>query len=554
MTRVAMVGNFRPPFSTENDLRVAFEALGVDVAMVQEDGVGEWESLPQMVVDSDIDFVMWLKTWEGDVDMERRVLDRIRKGGRMVVGYHLDRWWGLEREEQIRRHPFFTHTDLLCTADGGHDAEWAALGVRHEWFPPAVSGRWVGLAEADHARFPHPVVFTGSWRQYHPEHAWRFQMVEALRERFRRTSTFGIYPVGGQRITGADLSVLYASADVVVGDSCLVSKGGRYWSDRIPETLGRGGILVHPLVDGGIIESVDPLAGALRPYTSGDVESLFDAVDAARAIRPENRYVARRAAVEMIANGHTYEHRMERLLGIVGAEDGQTRRRYWSMGEAATFLVRPESTDQGTCDETWVENVYRFRPEWVQDGLVVDIGANVGAVSVWAAKHGARRVLAFEPERGNFAALTANLEANHADVVLAVNVAISGGDALGWATMTGEGGGAKVERWSGRVEKGAAADVAARPFRWIFESMSGPVDLLKIDIEGGEWAILSSPENVAVIGERVRRMVVEFHNFGWDDGTQCPFGFVLAALAEIGKVEVLGRPSMGGLIWWEAYK
>lgn len=561
MMRIAYIGNFLPAHSTENDVKIALETLGVEVVPVQENDPSAWHVL---IAETDgLDFVLWTTTHSFDIggDIIRRILDGVRKAGKPVVGYHLDRWWGLGRVDRVTWHPFFTHTDLVCTPDGDHDAEWAKLGIRHEWFPPAVSGRHVGLAEPDHGRFPHPVVFVGSWRNYHEEHGWRYQMVDALRHRYGRgSSEFGIYPIGGHRIVGADLSTLYATAEVVVGDSCLVEQGGRYWSDRIPETLGRGGILAHPHIDEGA-----GLTGLLWDYTSGNVDSLFRAIDTARELSTADRTWLRVAGVEAIGRAHTYEHRMERLLGLLGSAVPAGRRRYWSGGVSATFVPRDDPNDRDPIEETWVENVYRLRPEWVEGGVVVDVGANVGAVTVWAAKHGARRVYAIEPEPGNLEALARNLEANGFSdgenaVVETIAAAISGGDATGWAEMSGSGGGARVERWSGRTSNLDPTSVAARPFRWIFDLMLSErverVDLLKIDIEGGEWPILSRGENVAIIGERVRRMVVEFHDFGWgwEDGESSPFGRTVALLAEVGKVEILGRPSTGGTIWWEAYK
>ena len=36
MSKIAYVGNFEPEFSTENDVRKAFEALGYEVIKLQE--------------------------------------------------------------------------------------------------------------------------------------------------------------------------------------------------------------------------------------------------------------------------------------------------------------------------------------------------------------------------------------------------------------------------------------------------------------------------------------------------------------------------------------
>lgn len=557
MTRVAYVGNFKPAHSTENEVKFALETLGVQVVCYQEDDWLAWNSLAEFEPGW-FDFVLWTKTWEGDLDQERRVLVAVRAKGVMVVGYHLDRWWGLDRQEQIFRHPFFTHTDLLCTADGGHDDEWRKAGIRHEWFPPAVSARHVGLAEADPMEYPHEIVFVGSYRTYHSEWPWRRAMIEALRKRYRRDGRFGLYPMTPGSLRGEGLAKLYATAKVVIGDSCLAGSPRRYWSDRVPETVGRGGVLLHPWVE-GLEDSYAFGSGYLWGYEADNVSSLFEVLDKALSMPDDERALARSLGVECVGRSETYEHRMERLLALVGVGSG--RRRAWAFGKGAVFLVRDGSTDATVIDETWRENVYRLDPEWVRDGCVVDIGANIGAVSLWAAVHGAREVVAVEPDPANLAALRSNLDENPDGQIVEVCPYAVNGD-VGpvvhrWALMSGKGGEAKVKEWLRDP-----AGVEACSFAEVFEGLD-VVDLLKIDIEGGEWEILCDSRNVGLIAEKVRRMVVEFHGPGMmgeheydlaSNPEESAFKIAVGLLAEVGKVEILGRPSVGGLIWWEAYR
>ena len=42
----------------------------------------------------------------------------------------------------------------------------------------------------------------------------------------------------------------YASAKVTIGDSlCLKKENSHYWSDRVPEATGRGGLLIMPKIE-----------------------------------------------------------------------------------------------------------------------------------------------------------------------------------------------------------------------------------------------------------------------------------------------------------------
>ena len=47
-------------------------------------------------------------------------------------------------------------------------------------------------------------------------------------------------------VSQSELNTLYASAKLVIGDSCFGGQIKGYYSDRVTETTGRGGFLLHP--------------------------------------------------------------------------------------------------------------------------------------------------------------------------------------------------------------------------------------------------------------------------------------------------------------------
>ena len=320
---VTQVGNFRPPYSTENELRKALIANGHQVTTIQED---DWiEGRVDLPSPEEFDFLLWTRTWKISDSRAAPELSRW-KGTVPIVGYHLDRWWGLERESEIRTHPYFRWPDFLCTADGGHQEQWASAGIEHYWFPPAVSAEATRAEGRYRTEFAHDVIFAGQWQVYHPEWLpYRRALVNFLRERYGRR--FVIYPVHGQpAIRGQDLADLYTSAKVVVGDSCLAGygpilpqgiRGGavRYWSDRIPETLGRGGLLIHPWMD---FEGHFEAERHLLTYQLGDFDDLGRRIDWALANPSEASSVAK-VGKDWVIDQHTYEVRMQRLISLVEA-------------------------------------------------------------------------------------------------------------------------------------------------------------------------------------------------------------------------------------------
>lgn len=302
--KVAYVGNFEPAHSTENHVRRALESLDVEVVPLQESG-REWADLKADTTGAD--FMLWTRTAgfdPPDMTAQQYAVDSL---GIPTVGYHLDRWWGLNREPDVHRSPFFT-LDLVCTADGGHDKEWAKIGVNHKWFPPAVLAEEAVLGE--HRDFYRADIgFVGNLLRYgHPEWGpYRRKLARYLTLKYRRQ--FRVFPGDNQpAIRGKALQDLYASVKIVVGDSCLAGGIEKYWSDRIPETCGRGAFLIHPEVVG--LESEYP---DLVTYPLGDFEALGHLIDH-YLVEDETRRELAKMNRAHVLDGQTYQHRMIRLL------------------------------------------------------------------------------------------------------------------------------------------------------------------------------------------------------------------------------------------------
>lgn len=311
--RVLQVGNFGAPHSTENELRKALLACGHEVTALQENQPGAFTSATRAVADHSM--VLWTRTgWNPPIphDTQLEFLTAAADAGVPTVGYHLDRWWGLNREGQVLEEPFF-RCSLVVTADGGHDAEWADAGVHHRWLPPAVSSFECnpGLVKG---RYQSDIAFVGSWRPgYHAEWTHRPELVEHLQRTYGPRCRF--WPQAGKpAIRGQALRDLYASAKILVGDSCLAGNATRYWSDRIPETIGRGGFLIHPWVE-GIDEHYSP-GEHLLCWPLGDWDELDRQIRWALDHPDERRAIAV-AGREHVLEHHTYTRRMEELAQLV---------------------------------------------------------------------------------------------------------------------------------------------------------------------------------------------------------------------------------------------
>jgi hypothetical protein len=303
--RIGYIGNFSRPWCTEVHVAASLATLGHSVRELQENRVDFDRLQPNY------DLLMWTRTWEVDNVKALACLARFRAAGVPSCSFHLDRFHGLDREYLIGTEAFF-RTDVLFSPD---DGPWANYGVDHVWLPPGVFAPECEPVEVQSRRWPWQVVFVGSHPYPHKE--WepvRTRLLRAFTDEFG--SAFKVLPIPGRPLRGRSLQSLYATVPVIVGDSCLVGNPSRYWSDRIPETLGRGAALIHPNVDG--MEDWYHDGYDLVTY---DVGHPDDAVDQAQRLLDDVplRHAIREAGRRKVLDRDTYAHRMAAVLAHVEA-------------------------------------------------------------------------------------------------------------------------------------------------------------------------------------------------------------------------------------------
>lgn len=309
--RVAYVGNFGPEWSTENDVRLAFEALGWDVVQLQENTTGV-RQLREAALSSDL--LLWTSTWDSIPLVDALdVFAECARAGIPTATLHLDTFWPVDRGSRRWWREAMFHTAHVFTADGDHPEKWAGLGVNHHWLRPGVrhSACFIGEARDEYRC---DVAFVGSdGRGYHPEWTYRAELVGELEAMCERNGWLFRNPGGRQdKVDRGAMNDFYASARVTVGDSlCLKREDAHYWSDRAYEAPGRGGLLIMPMIDAlqGDFDEEMPM------YAWGnwaDLEYLVG-VGLDGDFEPN-----RKACHEIAAERHTYVNRVCELLGVVG--------------------------------------------------------------------------------------------------------------------------------------------------------------------------------------------------------------------------------------------
>lgn len=172
------------------------------------------------------------------------------------------------------------------------------------------------------------------------------------------------------------------------------------------------------------------------------------------------------------------------------------------------FVARPYSYDRIVIDEIFMLNSYT-RYFDIEDGdIVVDLGAHIGAFSIFAAKK-AQTVYSYEPEPINFAILKANIRLNNLETkIRAYQKAVAGRRGILPLYVNETGIASTVSPKLG-VRK---IFVEAITLGDIFVKEKLPrIDFLKVDIEGAEWEVFNIAAESGYL-TRVKKIAMECHS------------------------------------------
>jgi hypothetical protein len=298
--KVLYFGVFEKPYDTEVYISNTLESMGHQITRQQINNVGP-EELRELLKE-DFDFILLSKSWfKGNWQSCKEMLKQSKI---LKVGWFWDLCWGTMREHLVYDHPLFS-ADLVFTTDGGNQEKFKRAKVNHSvirqgiYEPEAVIG-------TPKQEYKYDVIFVGT-DVHKTAFGWshRTELIKFLHETYGpRFKHFG----KEDGIRNQELNDLYASAKVVVGDSVVRP---HYWSNRIYETLGRGGFLIFPEVPGLDEEFVR--YKHFIPYTIRDWQGLKEKIDY-YVHHDKEREEIKMAGFEYCKNNHTYRHRCEELI------------------------------------------------------------------------------------------------------------------------------------------------------------------------------------------------------------------------------------------------
>jgi len=289
--RIAYIGRFDVRWN-ELGISECLKSLGHEVLELEEGS----SKIVERILEWRPDFVLCAKL---RVDNASHLITVLKHEKIPLVSWTFDLYWDYVREPHIPTYPFLK-ADLVVTTDGGHDERWKEAGIPHVTIRQGIHPKDAWIAKVPHQ---YDVVFVGSYNSHHP---YRQQMLAALQENFN-LAWFGLR----DEMRGEKLNNLIGSAKIILGDSVI---SPNYWSNRIYETIGRGGFYIHPFVEGIDKEfTPDQEAVYYEPYNLGE---LMDKIAYYLKAEDEREAIAQ-AGFARCVKEHNFINRCKTLCEIL---------------------------------------------------------------------------------------------------------------------------------------------------------------------------------------------------------------------------------------------
>jgi len=301
MKKILYFGDFRKPYDTELYIARALRDLGYEVMCKQEDN---------MIIQNVMSLVSEVKIYNPilvlfskgkPIGESQLFIEELKKAKINTACWLFDLYFDLpiDRGRGLRAKTAPFNCETIFSTDGGHEKEFADLGIKKITLRQGIYDKEAILYDREKVN---DIIFVGN-----DVFKTRVLLLNSLKEkygdRFRR---FG--HSNDTVVRNLPLNELYASTKIVIGDS---QPSPKYWSNRIYETLGRGGFLLHPKVEG--IEEEFEDGNHLVLYERDNMEDLYSKIDY-YLTHDEEREKIRKAGHELVKNKYTYTDRCRDLM------------------------------------------------------------------------------------------------------------------------------------------------------------------------------------------------------------------------------------------------
>lgn len=197
------------------------------------------------------------------------------------------------------------------------------------------------------------------------------------------------------------------------------------------------------------------------------------------------------------------DHTRARMSYLTGAKL-DNRRRTVRLRGGLTITYRLNRGDLQSIREVLAEEVYRV-PFDLRPRTLLDLGANIGLSSLWYwRRYGMTKIVAVEADADNAELVRQNLTANGVPAIV-IQAAVAASDGTVRFAKHAESNLGSISDDGGGEEIPAVSGATLLNRHWPGGAM---VDLVKLDIEGGEKPLLAGDRGW--LG-RVQALIAEFH-------------------------------------------
>jgi FkbM family methyltransferase len=159
-------------------------------------------------------------------------------------------------------------------------------------------------------------------------------------------------------------------------------------------------------------------------------------------------------------------------------------------------------------DEVFLHSCYAFESS-TRAPRIIDAGANIGLASLWLSEvFPDAEVIAVEPDPATFSLLETNLHENDRSRVEAVAAALTSRSGTTELMVDPARPGNLHQSLDPARMDGAAVEVPAVA---LSELIDGPVDLLKLDVEGAEHDVITELVSSGALSQ-VKALAMEYHH------------------------------------------
>lgn len=307
--KIVFVGNHSVSYSSETHHCNSLESLGHEVLRLQEGRVSG-ELIVERCKDADLLVLVHTHGWQTE---KIELLNSLKIP---IISYHLDLWLGINREKELTDDPVYKIYDHWFVTDKLM-VDWLNqnTNTKGHFLMAGVYDKECFINKSYNPKeFDYDVIFVGS-RNYHPEWEFRPKLIDWLKNNYGNR----FLHVGGDGDTGTvrgwALNRIYARSKIAVGDTLNIGFDYPWYSsDRLFESMGRGGFTIYPDIKG--LSNYFKDGKHLAYYRHGDFDNLKKKIDYYLENESEREKI-RLTGHEECKKNHTYVKRWQTILNEV---------------------------------------------------------------------------------------------------------------------------------------------------------------------------------------------------------------------------------------------